>query len=116
MKFSVEKKQKKMLVLTDDACMEIARHMDTVELYRLTRVSKETARLVDEFLFSTYARSSEALLKWNTCRRQTTSRRVLLLYAAPPYLTTGYRLLRYKCITCGRRTVDVACCAFCKTE
>lgn len=106
-----------MHILTDDACMEIARHLGTIELSCLIRVSKEMARLVNDFLFVMHAPSLTTFMNLIICKRQP-SRNMLLRFSAPSYLTNMNNMnqhFRYSCSVCGGRTADVASCVVCKT-
>lgn len=102
------------MFLPDDLCMKIACHLETFELSRMICVSKEMARIVTDYLFSNYAFSLKTFMNTIICMRQP-NRRNLLLYAAAPELTNVYKSYRYRCLSCGGQTVDVACCYFCMT-
>lgn len=100
-----------MDLLPDDAWVEIASHLDTRELSRVIRVSKETARVISFFLFVKYERNFRSFMSSIICVRHP-SRKTLLLYAGKD-MTNRNRHWKYECFVCGRRTAEIANCATC---
>ena len=103
-----------MDLLPDDVWVEIVNHLDTRELSRIIRVSKEMARIVSFFLFVKYERSFQSFMSSIICVRHP-SRKTLLLYAGTD-MTNRNRYWKYKCLTCGRRTAEIANCQTCNAH
>lgn len=103
-----------MDLLPDDVWIEIANHLDTRELSRISRVAKETARIVSFFLFVKYERSFRCFMSSIICVRHP-SLKTLLLYAGTDR-TNRNRYWQYKCLICGRHTTEIANCATCNAH